>query len=332
MRLRPLEEQVVVIIGCSSGIGREAALLISKRCRRIVLGGRDPASLAGLAMDARAAGAVVEVVGVDVADADAVEAVATLAVARFGRIDTWIQLAAVSVYAPFEATTPDEFRRVIEVNLLGQTYGAMAALPRLRAAGGGSLIEVSSAEAEVPLPYQAAYAASKHGMAGFLRTLRMELEAEGAPIAIVQVMPSGIDTPLFEHARTKLGVVPRPMAPVYDPSLPAKAIVHATEHPARDLYIGGAGFAAAMAFKVLPGVASRLIGQLARSGQRSARPKSADSPDNLFESRADGRSRGHHPGRRWSLVTWAQLHPAATRLVALAAALAAGLSVRLRAD
>ena len=332
MQLKPIKDQVVVIVGCSSGIGRVTAREFAKGGATLVLGSRDPSEIADLVDEVRAEGAAdVAAIAVDVASHDSVDSLAGHAATTFGRIDSWVQVAAVSLYAEFERTTPEEFRRVIEVNLLGQAYGAMAALPHLRAAGGGALIEVSSIEAELPLPYQSAYAASKHGMAGFLRALRAELEHEGAPIAVTQIMPSGIDTPLFHKARTKLGVLPKPTAPVYDPIVVARAIVHAAEHPARDLYIGGGGMAFAKLQRFLPGVTWRIVDLIGFGGQRTDRPKAASSPDNLEAPLpAIDAERGGFGGRSWSLATWGQLHPGAVWATLLGAFGVALVALRLR--
>ncbi len=331
MKLKPIDEQVVVIVGCTSGIGRVTARQFAERGATLVLGAREPADLATLADEIRSTGARVETHEVDVASFESVERLAGFAETTFGRVDTWVQLAAVSLYATFEATRPDEFRRVIEVNLIGQAYGAMAALPRLRRADGGALIEVSSVEAEVALPYQSAYAASKHGMAGFLRALRLELEAEGAPISVTQVMPSGIDTPLFHNARTKLGVAPKPTAPIYDPSVVASAIVAAAEKPVGDLIVGGGGMAFAMMRRWLPGATERVLKVIGFEGQRTDRPKSQLAQDNLDAplSTTD-EERGGFGGRSWSVATWAQLHPAAARTAIVGVLGALALAARSR--
>jgi NAD(P)-dependent dehydrogenase (short-subunit alcohol dehydrogenase family) len=321
--LRPLGEQVVVVIGASSGIGRETAQRLAARGARLVLGARELAGLEAVVAECRAAGADVEPVAVDVSRFADVEAVAALAVSRFGRIDTWVQLAGVAVWSPFLDMTAEEFRQVVEVNLIGAANGAKVALPHLLAAGGGALIEVSSVEAEVPVADQTAYAASKHGMAGFLRALRMEVQDDRLPIAVTQILPSSIDTPFFANARTRLGVQPAPVGPVYDPSLVADAIVHAAEHPSGDLRIGGAGIVMAALYKLAPGLTGNVLRRVTRRQQRSDIPKSAVAPDNLMRPvGGPGAVRGSGTGRRFSVATWAQLHP---RVVWTAAA--GGLTV-----
>jgi NAD(P)-dependent dehydrogenase (short-subunit alcohol dehydrogenase family) len=322
--LKPIEEQAVVIVGCSSGIGRQVARRFAERGAKLVLSARDEAALADVLDDVRALGAPDAIaVPADVADPGQLREVARRAVEAFGRIDTWFQGAAASLYATFEETTPEEFRRVIEVNLLGQAYGAMAALPHLRAGGGGALIEVSSVEAEVPLPYQSAYASSKHGMAGFLRALRMEMKAEGAPIAITQILPAGIDTPLFVNARTKLGVEPKPTAPIYDPDVVADLVLHAAEHPSDDLYAGGAGMLFSFLRRVFPGTSEAVLARMGMPMQRTEKAKSVEAPDNLHAPLAHtDKVRGGYGGRRRSFGTVLQttpVMPVAAAMAALAA-------------
>ena len=329
-RLRPVGEQVVVIIGASSGMGRETARRFAERGARLVLGAREREGLDAVVEDCRSAGAQVEPIAVDVARYADVEAVAAFTVERFGRIDTWVQLAGIGVWSRFLDMTPEEFRQVVEVNLIGQANGAKAALPRLLEAGGGALIEVSSVEAEVPIADQTAYAASKHGMAGFLRALRMEVQDDDLPIAVTQILPSSIDTPFFASARTRLGVQPAPIGPVYDPGVAAAAIVHAAEHPSGDIRIGGAGVAMAALYKLAPGLTGSILRRVTRIQQRSDIPKSSVAPDNLMHPLDGPREvRDLGTGRRFSVATWAQLHP---RVVwtAVAGGVGVVLATRLR--
>jgi NAD(P)-dependent dehydrogenase (short-subunit alcohol dehydrogenase family) len=212
-QLKPIEQQVAVIMGASSGIGRATALLFAHHGAKVVVSARSQAGLDSLVEEIRRDGGQASAVTADVADYDQVQAVAAAAVQQYGRLDTWVHLAAVSVYATFEETTLEEFRQVIDVNLIGQIHGAKAALPYLRREGRGALIHVSSIEAERALPYQAAYAASKHGVKGFLESLRTELQHEGIPISVTNIMPATINTPFFNKARTKIGTKPRGCPP-----------------------------------------------------------------------------------------------------------------------
>ncbi|HWG85752.1 MAG TPA: SDR family NAD(P)-dependent oxidoreductase, partial [Deinococcales bacterium] len=147
MKLKPLGEQVAVVFGASSGIGRETALRLAARGARVVVAARDDEGLQSLVSEIESAGGQALAVTADARHWDDVKAVADRAAEHFGRLDTWVHAAAVAVYATFEETAPKEFKRVVETNLVGQAYGAMAALPHLRAAGGGALIHISSVEA-----------------------------------------------------------------------------------------------------------------------------------------------------------------------------------------
>ncbi len=333
INLKPIPEQVVVIVGASSGIGHQTALRFAERGARLVLSGRDAEALAEVQAKCLAAGAAdVAVIAADVTSPLAMDALQSGSLARFGRIDTWVHVAGVDLWSTFEETTPQEFRRVIEVNLLGPAFGAMSALPALRASGSGALIAVSSVESEVPLPWQSAYAASKHGMDAFLRVLRMELAAEGVPIAVTQIQPSGIDTPLFRWARTRIGVQPRPTAPVYDPDVVAELILHAAEHPSRELVAGGGGWLLRLAHRLAPDMTDRALSRFGFSGQRTKRPKDDDAPSNLYRPAPDPATvRGEFGGRRFSLVNQVQMLPGAVRTAVIAAGLATlGLLSRSR--
>jgi NAD(P)-dependent dehydrogenase (short-subunit alcohol dehydrogenase family) len=330
--LKPIDEQVVVIVGASRGIGRQTATRFAERGARLVLASRDAEALAEVEVICREAGAAdVAVIPADVKKSTDMEALAKGAVERFGRIDSWVHIAGVDLWSTFEKTTPKEFRQIIETNLLGPAYGAQAALPALRAAGGGALIAVSSVEAEVPLPWQSAYAASKHGMDAFLRTLRMELEAEGAPIAVTQIQPSGIDTPLFKWARTRIGVEPKPTAPVYDPDVVAQLILHAAEHPSRELVAGGGGWALRLAHRLAPDMTDRAMTVFGFAGQKTKLPKSDEAPNNLDQPPPFSEVRGGFGGRRFSIANQVQMLPAAVRVAAIGTlAAVVGLALRSR--
>jgi len=329
--LKPLADQVVVVVGASSGIGRQTTHRLAERGARLVLVARDLAGLEALATEARSGGAADAIaVAADVSLPDSMTHVADQAVERFGRVDTWAHIAGIDVWAPFERTEPEEFRRVIEVNLLGPAHGAMAALPRLRAAGGGAFIVVSSVDADVPLPYQTAYVASKHGVKGFVRSLRLELEGEGAPIAVTQVQPAAIDTPLFRVARTRMGVEPKPPSPVYDPDVVAELIVHAAEHPSRDLYAGGGGWAMALASRMAPQVTDRILARIGKPMQRSSTPKAATDPANLHGPIPTDAVRGGYGGRGFSVSNKVQMVPGVVRLGAAVMATLGGLLLLTR--
>jgi NAD(P)-dependent dehydrogenase (short-subunit alcohol dehydrogenase family) len=215
MQLKPINQQVVAVVGASSGIGRNAALQFASRGAKVVVAARSQSGLESLVEEIRGLGGEATAVVADVTVFDQLKAIADKAVEVYGRLDTWVHNAAVELYAAFEVTTPEEFKRIVDVNLMGQVHGAMAALPYLKREGRGALIHVSSIEARRSLPLQSAYAAAKHGVDGFLEALRVELMHEKLSISVTNVMPASINTPLFNKARTKLGVKPMGVPPLY---------------------------------------------------------------------------------------------------------------------
>ncbi|MDQ4077357.1 MAG: SDR family NAD(P)-dependent oxidoreductase [Chloroflexota bacterium] len=134
------------------------------------------------------------------------------------------------------------------------------ASPHLKRAGRGALIHISSGEAILTPPYQSSYAASKHGIKGFLDGLRIELEHEGIPISVTNIMPATINTPLYDKARTKIGVRPIGYPPVYEPGIVADAILQAAEHPTREVIVGGSAKVGAITRRVAPRLVVKLLG------------------------------------------------------------------------
>ena len=282
IRLKPLSDQVVVVMGASSGIGRETARQLGGRGARVVVAARDGQALETLVEEIVADGGQALAVAADTSVMAEVQAVADQAVAEFGGLDTWVQAAAVAVYGRFEDTTVEEFRRVLEVDLMGPVHGAKAALPHLRRRGQGALIVVSSVEARRAFPYHSAYAAAKHGVDGLLEALRVELHQEGAPISVTNVLPGSINTPLFDKARSKLGVKPMPMPPIYQPATVAEVIIHAAEHPARDLVAGGAAKGLLLTQRLSPRSVDAFLLRFGFRTQRSDQVEPGDGGGNLF--------------------------------------------------
>ncbi|MDP9394366.1 MAG: SDR family oxidoreductase, partial [Actinomycetota bacterium] len=249
---------------------------------RVVVSARREAALHDLVREIEAAGGTATAVVAEVADAAQVRAVADRAVAEHGRLDTWVHLAGVALFAPFEQTTLEEFRRVVDVNFMGQVHGAAAALPHLRAQGRGALVHVTSMGAKRGVPLQTAYIASKHATDGFVESLRMELRKEGLPISVTQVLPATINTPLFDQARTKLGVKPVAPPPIYPPRAVVDAILHAAQHPTRDVVVGGAAKVLILGEKLAPRLLDALMVRFGFQAHDTGQPKPADAPDNLF--------------------------------------------------
>jgi short-subunit dehydrogenase len=146
--------------------------------------------------------------------------------------------------------------------------------------GHGTIINVGSVESQRAFPLQAAYAASKHAVKAYTEALRLEQIEEKTNIQITLILPSGINTPLFNHARSKVGVKPMPIPPVYSPELVARAIMTAAQAPHRDIYVGGAGFF----FWVLERINPALLDKLMMVNKAAFRLQKTDEPDNGLDN------------------------------------------------
>jgi NAD(P)-dependent dehydrogenase (short-subunit alcohol dehydrogenase family) len=270
---RPVADQVVVVLGASSGIGRATALcFVAQGARRIVVASRGIEALQTLAEELRTQGAEVLVQPTDITDTAAVDALAANAEERFGRVDTWVTVPGVSIYGTVEQISVEEFRRFLDVNVIGHVAAAKAAVPALQRAGAGVLIGIASVESYRSLPLHAPYSASKFALRAFYDSLRMELADARSPVAVTSILPAGIATPFFEHSRSKTGAMPKPPPPVYAPELVAEAVVRASEHPRREVPVGDAavGFLAGQRFS--PAVSDAVLSAIAPRLQQSDRP------------------------------------------------------------
>jgi len=293
MQLKPINQQVIAVVGASSGIGRETALQFAKRGAKLVVSARSESKLASLVDEIRSFGTEATAVVADVSIFEQVKAIADRTVEVYGRLDTWVHVPAVGVFATFDNTTPEEFKRVIDVTLMGQVYGAMAALPHLKREGQGALIHISSMEGVRSLPYQSAYSSAKHGVEGFLEAMRLELKHEGIPISVTSVKPAVINTPFWNNGLTKLGVKPSGIPPYYDPRLVADAILYVAEHPTRDFLVGDVSRILDVLQRLSPQLVDSLLLLVGFPLQHSNEPKSPDDSNNLYEpvptdTRVDG--------------------------------------------
>jgi NAD(P)-dependent dehydrogenase (short-subunit alcohol dehydrogenase family) len=281
-------------MGASSGIGRETARRFARRGAKVAISARGEEGLASLVEEIRGEAGEAIAVPADTSEFEQVKAVADRAVEQYGRLDTWVHLAAVGLFATFEQTTPEEFARVIDVDLMGQVYGAMAALPRIKREGRGALVHVSSVVGKRSVPLQSAYCASKHGVDGFLESLRVELSRDGWDgIGVTNVMPAAIDTPFFAKARTKLGVKPKGFPPTYQPGVVADAILYCAERAPREMVAGGAGKGMLLTQRLSPRLMDAVMVRGGFGSQMTDEPKSAADPDGLFapmegQDRAEG--------------------------------------------
>lgn len=314
---RSIEDQVIVITGASSGIGLATAKMAAKRGARVVVSARNAEDLERLADEINESGGFALAYAADVSDPRAVEALKEAALDRFGRIDTWVNNAGLSVYGKLCEVDLVEARRVFDVNFWGVVHGSRVALEAMRERG-GIIVNVGSILSDVAIPIQGFYSASKHAVRGFTDSLRVEIEMDDLPIDVSLVKPSSIDTPYVEHARNYMETLPINPPPVYAPEVVAEAILHCAEHPKRDLVVGGAGKLLTFLDRIAPSLGDKVMARTMAKAQRSDKPKSDN--DSLFLAPlVEGRERGPHHAMTFerSLYTRMAMNPGITAAVAL---------------
>jgi NAD(P)-dependent dehydrogenase (short-subunit alcohol dehydrogenase family) len=280
---KPLHEQVLVVTGASSGLGRAIARLAGERGANVVVTARNEEALANCVAEVERAGSEALAVPGDVSDQEQVERVVAQAVERFGRIDTYVANAIVTVYAEAERLEPEELHRVWEVNFFGVVYGYWAVLPHLRESR-GTFLHVSSALAYRGIPLQAAYCSTKAGLRAFLESARVEEQKAGTGVAISLVLPGAVNTPQFERDRQKIGFQPQPVPPIYQPEPFAEATLRCAEQPVRELPISWGAQKLLWGQRLSPRTGDWILRRNGWKSQHTGEPKPVDAPDNLFDT------------------------------------------------
>ncbi|WNO52711.1 SDR family oxidoreductase [Stakelama saccharophila] len=315
IRLKPLAEQVVVITGATSGIGLVVSRNAAARGARVMLVARDGRALEQIRDQIIAAGGVAEFAVADVGDAAQLRAAGDAAVARFGHIDSWISNAGVAIYGRLLDTPLEEHERLFRTDYFGTVNSAETAIRHLRERG-GALIAIGSIVCDIPTPVLGAYAAAKHAVKGYIESLALEVRADGLPISITLVKPSGIDTPIGEHAANHGSGEALIPPPAYDPQLVADAVLHACEHPVRVVTVGGVGRLQVLAGVHFPRLLDWITPFMRRKLYDRETPKTRR--DAVFAPFDEGRERSRRERpRRVSLYTAAQRRPAGAAAVAV---------------
>ncbi|MET3528391.1 SDR family oxidoreductase [Phenylobacterium koreense] len=330
VKLKPLADQVIVITGASSGIGLATARKAAKAGAAVVLVSRNADALRAICDDINAEGGRAHAVVADVGSPDDMEKVSRAAIARFERIDTWVNDAGVGLYGELSRTPAEDHEQLFRTNYFGVVNGSLEAIKHFRARGGsGALINVGAANSDVATPLLGAYSASKHAVKGFTEALRVELLREKAPVSVTLVKPSSVSTPFADHARNLMEKAASVPPPRYSPDVVADAILHAATHPVRDLAVGAGGRPIVIGSAAAPHLTDRVLAKVIPPlSRRRGQPLASDS---LYEPGVDGMTESESlKGRRFSLYTEAQKHPGVT--VGLGALAVIGIAALLGRD
>jgi short-subunit dehydrogenase len=317
--------RTVVITGASAGVGRATAAAFARRGASIGLIARGRAGLDGARREVESLGGRAVSIVADVADAAQVEAAAGEIEDRLGPIDVWVNNAMASVFSPVKEMTPEEFHRVTEVTYLGVVYGTLSALRRMLPRDRGSIVQVGSALAYRGIPLQAAYCGAKHAIQGFCDSLRAELLHDHSGVRVTMVQLPAMNTPQFDWVKSRLRNRAQPVPPIYQPEVAANAIVWASEHARREIYVGLSTEVAVIGNKAAPGLGDSYLARYGYESQQTAEPENPSRPHNLWRPVDDDRDVGAHGrfgsrARRSSWQTWLSEHRSAAIAGALATA------------
>jgi NAD(P)-dependent dehydrogenase (short-subunit alcohol dehydrogenase family) len=301
---RPVAEQVLVVSGASSGIGRAVARAAGARGAKVVVSARNAEALERAVDEIESAGGEGLAVPGEATSAADAESLCSRAVERFGRIDTFVACVMVTVYAEVEQLEAEELRRVLDVNFFGRAHAYRAALPHLKASR-GTFIDVNSALAYRGIPLQAAYCASKAAARVYFESARVELEKQRAGVDLCLILPGGINTPQFDRGRQKLGKQPQPVPPIYQPEAVAEAVLHCAERPERELPVTWGAQKLLWGQKLSPRAGDLVLRRIGWKDQSTGEPKPVGSPDNLWETLpGDPGAHGRFDDRAKASTAW----------------------------
>jgi NAD(P)-dependent dehydrogenase (short-subunit alcohol dehydrogenase family) len=275
--------RVVVVTGASAGVGRATAQAFAKRGDSVALLARGEQGLEAAAREVESCGGRALPIPTDVADADQVEAAAERVERHLGPIDVWVNDAMTTVFAPFKELTPPDYRRATEVTYLGYVWGTMSALKRMLPRDRGTIVQVGSALSYRAIPLQAAYCGAKFAIRGFTDSIRTELIHDKSNVHITMVQLPAVNTPQFNWCETRLPNHPQPVPPIYQPEVPAEAIVWAAEHRRREHWVATSAVKAILGNKIAPGLADWYLGKTGYKAQQTKQPVNGDRPSNLYE-------------------------------------------------
>lgn len=284
--------RVIVITGASAGVGRAAARAFAYEGAKIGLIARSRDGLEAVRHEVENLGGTALVLPSDVADAEAMELAATSVEEQLGPVDVWVNNAMTSVFSPIKQMTAAEFKRVTEVTYLGYVHGTLAALRRMLPRDRGVIVQVGSALAYRGIPLQSAYCAAKHAVQGFCDSLRCELIHDQSGVQVCMIQMPALNTPQFGWVKSRLPRKAQPVPPIYQPEVAAEAIVHASRHPRREIWVGMPTLKAIIANKIAPGLLDRYLARSGYGAQQYDGPEDPTRPDNLWEP-VEGRHRTH---------------------------------------
>jgi short-subunit dehydrogenase len=325
-------KDIVVITGASAGLGRAIAKGFAHHGARVALLARGKDRLEDAKNEIERTGGEVLTFSVDVANAEQVDAVASQVEEQWGPIDVWVNNAMVGILSPVKEMKPEEYKRVMEVNFMGQVNGTLAALKRMLPRDKGSVVLVGSALAYRGIPLQSAYCASKHAVQGFFDSLRAELLHDKSKVRVTMPQLPGMNTPQFDWMRNKMAHKPKPMGTIYQPEVSARAVYYSAYHDVREFMVTKAALINVVGNKLFPGLGDKFLAKKGYKGQQT-KEKAEDRPDNLFEpvkGLYGAHGRFDKKAKSKSKEVWLGMHPAISAAAVIAGIALGGFFLKLR--
>ena len=285
---------VAVVTGGSGGVGRATVVALARRGFDVAVLARGRAGLDGAVQDVLAAGRKALAYPVDVAEVEQVDDAASRIEDELGPIEVWVNNAMTTIFSPFAAIDPEDFRRALEVTFLGQVWGTRAALERMRPRDRGSIVNVGSALSYIGIPLQSPYCASKFACRGFFDSVRAELLHDGSNVRLSMVHLPAVNTPQFDWCKNEMDRRPMPVPPIYQPEVAARFIVDAAIDGRRSKVLGSWNKLLVGAAKVAPSLANQFAAIGAWDSQLTERAAGAADPVNLFTPVDDDTDHGAH--------------------------------------
>lgn len=286
--------RVAVVTGGSAGVGRATVRELASRGFDVAVLARGRAGVGAAVAEVEAAGQRGLALLVDVSDHDAVEAAASRVEDELGEVDVWVNNAMTTVFGRVSDVSAEEFERATRVTYLGQVWGTMAALRRMRTRDRGAIVSVGSALAYRGIPLQAAYCGAKFGVRGFYDSLRTELIDEGSAIQISEIHLPAVNTTQFGWCRSKLRFHPQPVPPIYQPEIAAKAIADAIDDGPRQRLLGTWNWMLVKLSQWMPGVGDHYLASTGVDSQKTDIEIADDRPDDLFHALDEDEDHGAH--------------------------------------
>ncbi len=328
---------VVVVTGAGAGSGRAIARRFGREGWRVALLARGRERLEAAAREVGEHGGEALVLPTDMADADAVFAARDQVVNAWGTIDAWINCAMATVVGPIDKLAPADFKRVVDVTLMGYVYGTQAALAVMRPRDRGAIVQIGSALAYRAIPLQSAYCSCKFAIRGFTDSLRAELLHAGSKVTVSMLQMPGMNTIQFDWAKNLFDHKYQPVGDVFDADVAAEAAWRAVRDGPRELWVGGSAIEAIVGQLLFPPLLDRIVSKSGFDQQISNDPEPPGRADNLHAPvhvnvAARGRFRGRAKPKALIVdATHARIGAAAALIVAVAAATRAAFAAGRRA-